>query len=189
MSTQTIHIRNMCCGRCVKVVTDELKKLGLDVSSVELGYASFRQSPKVSLPAIKNMLHENGFELIISEEEQLVEKIKHCVYELIHVHQREFERVKYTDYLSEKIKKPYRHLSKLFSEQTNITIERFIILEKIERAKELLEEGEMNFSQIAYALCYKNVQHFSHQFKSVTGFTKTQYLHLKNKKRYGIDEI
>lgn len=189
MRTQTIHIKNMCCQRCVKVVTDELKNLGLDISSVELGYACFRQSPKVSLLTIKNMLHKNGFELIISEEEQLVEQIKHCVYDLIHVHQQEFERIKYTDYLSEKIKKPYRHLSKIFSEQTKMTIERFVIFEKIERAKELLEEGEMTFSEIARDLGYKNLQHFSHQFKSVTGFTKTQYLHLKKKKRYGIDEI
>ena len=189
MRTQTIHIKNMCCARCVKVVEDVFKNLGLDVSSVKLGYASFRQSPKVSLSAIKNMLHKNGFELILSEEEKVVEKIKHCVYDLIHVHQREFERIKYTDYLSEKIKKPYRQLSKAFSKQTKMTVEQFIILEKIERAKELLEEGEMNFSQIAYALGYKNVQHFSHQFKSVTGYTKTQYLHLRRKKRKGIDEI
>ncbi|MBI4929217.1 MAG: helix-turn-helix transcriptional regulator [Bacteroidetes bacterium] len=189
MHIQTIHIKNMCCERCMKVVEDELKKLGLNVSSVELGQASFRQSPKVCLSAIKNMLHKNGFELILSEEEQLVEKIKHCVYDLIHVHQREFERIKYTDYLSEKIKKPYRHLSKIFSEQTKITIERFIILEKIERAKELLEEGEMTFGEIARALGYKSLQHFSAQFKSVTMLTKTQYLHLKRKKRQGIDEI
>jgi len=179
----------MCCGRCIKVVTDELKKLGLNVISVELGRVSFKQNPKVSLFQLKKVLHENGFELLISEEEQIVEKIKHLVYDLIRNHPQQLEEIKYTSYLSDKIKKPYRHISKVFSEQTKMTIEHFIILEKIERAKELLGEGEMTFSEIAYALGYKSLQHFSSQFKSVTKLTKTQYLRFKKKKRFGIDEI
>lgn len=189
MATQTLHIKNMICPRCIKVVTDELENIGLNVASVRLGYASFEKNTTVSFSEIKRVLGENGFEIIESENQILVEKIKHAVIDLLQNHHEKLNDLNFPTYLSEKTGMPYRLLSRIFSTEKKMTIERYIILEKIEKAKELLDYGEKNQSEIADYLGYKTVQHLSNQFKSVTGKSALQFQKQKTKKRRGMDEV
>src|SRR5437870_5506949 len=79
MKTQTIHIKNMICQRCVKSVKDDLTNLGLNVSAVKLGQARFEENPKITLLQIKNVLQENGFDILESAEGKLIEEIKHLI--------------------------------------------------------------------------------------------------------------
>ena len=91
--------------------------------------------------------------------------------------------------LVEKTGYDYNYLSSLFSSIENITIEHFFILQKIERAKELLKYGELTLSEISYQLGYSSVQHLSNQFKKVTGLTASQFKDLTNQERKPIDKI
>src|SRR5690606_23856356 len=75
----------------------------------------------------------------------------------------------------------YTKLSHLFSSIEGVTIEKYFINLKIEKAKELLFYQEMNISEIAIHLGYSSVQHLSAQFKKVTGMTPTAYKQLKFK--------
>ena len=91
--------------------------------------------------------------------------------------------------LSEKLDMDYHYLSALFSSIEGITIEKYVILQRIERAKELLMYDEMTINEIADALGYSSVQHLSQQFKKITGLTPTHFKNLKDKKRKSLDEV
>ena len=178
----------MCCNRCIETVTRELTTLGLRVESVKLGEATYTESKKVKPDLIDDTLKAHGFEIITDSQEQLVESIKTTIMESIH-HSDTLQKSNYSEYLSEKIGKPYRFLSQVFSSHKKMTIEKYIILQKIERAKELIEYRELTFSEIAYQLGYKNLQHLSTRFKAITGISMTSYKERKNKNRNFIDEI
>ena len=188
MKKTTIRIKYMCCNRCIETVTRELSALGLRVESVKLGEATYAESPQIKPDIVESVLEGHGFEIITDSEEQLVELIKTTIMESIH-HSDVLQELSYSKYLEEKIGKPYRYLSQVFSSHKKTTIEKYIILQKIERAKELIEYGELNFSEISYQLGYKNIQHLSTRFKAITGVSMTSYKQRRNKKRKFIDEI
>jgi AraC-like DNA-binding protein len=97
--------------------------------------------------------------------------------------------MKLSSYLEKKLDIDYHTISTLFSSVANITVEQFFILQKIERAKELLKYGELTLSEIAFQLGYSSVQHLSNQFKKITGFTASQYKTFSENLRKPLDQI
>ncbi|MGQ9848066.1 MAG: helix-turn-helix domain-containing protein, partial [Bacteroidales bacterium] len=97
--------------------------------------------------------------------------------------------ISFTDLLQEKLNLSYQYLSTLFSSSEGITIEKYIILQKIEKVKELIVYDELSFSEIAYRLGYSSVQHLSNQFKKITGLTPSHFKKIKNFKRNPLDKI
>ena len=181
----------MVCNRCIKVVKEELEKLGMDVRSIALGEAVVNGNmEKLPLNKIKSVLEENGFELIEDKRARLIEQIKLVILELVRNDKEEFPLDEnYSEYIVEKIGLDYHYLSSLFSSVENITIEQFIILQKIELAKELLKYGELTLSEISYKLGYSSVQHLSNQFKKVTGLTASRFKKMTENTRKPIDKV
>ena len=68
----------------------------------------------------------------------------------------------------------YNYLSNLFSSVEGVTVEQYIIKQKIEKVKELLFYDELSLSEIADKLGYSSVAHLSGQFKKITGFTPSE---------------
>ncbi len=191
----TLYIKNMVCDRCIRVVSEELQKLGHDVRHVELGEVEIgNEVSKKDIAAIKNVLVENGFELIEDENARTIESIKRAIIMLVH-HNHETERMKlkYSEYIAKEVRKDYHSLSVLFSSVENVTIEHYIIKQKIERVKELMKYGGHTMSEIAYMMNYSSVQHLSNQFKNVTGLTPSQFKKLSpnhhRHHRVSIDKI
>jgi AraC family transcriptional regulator len=182
---QHLAIKNMVCARCVRVVKEELEKLGLEVEDVELGEATV--SGEVNREAIKAALAQAGFELLEDKKARLVEQIKNFIIWL--VQHPEARNYNYSDQISEHLGKDYHYLSQLFSASENVTIEKYIILQKIERVKEWLVYDELSLSEMAYELGYSSVAHLSNQFKQVTGFTPTAFKKLKGHNRKALDEV
>lgn len=176
-STTILHIKNMVCNRCIKVVREELQKLGYDVRSIALGEAVVAGEPtKAGLEKIKMVLEENGFELIEDQRVKTIERIKHAVLKLVQRDaEREPLREKVSRYIEREVGRDYHSLSTLFSSIENITIEQYLILQRIERAKELLKYGELTLNEISYKLGYSSVAHLSNQFKKVTGMTPSAF--------------
>ncbi|MEX2336802.1 MAG: AraC family transcriptional regulator [Fulvivirga sp.] len=176
MKVLNLHIKNMVCPRCIKVVTDELKALGAEVVHVELGYATIKfRTPEISIHRISEVLHAQGFELLQDEDEVLLESIKiNLLAYLDHIEATK-EPEQLSMFLSKKVGKNYSLLSKHFSKNTQLTIEKHFIHLKIERVKELLDYNELTLSQIAARLGYSNVHYLSSQFKKVTGKSVTAY--------------
>ena len=175
--------------RCKMIVKAELKKLGLHYVNVELAVVDVLEDISDEQRAkFKIALHKSGLELMDDKKAMLIERIKNLIIEMIH-YADEFPKVKFSNYLSEKLEYDYTYLANLFSETEGKTIEHFIILHKIERVKELLLYDELNLTQISYKLHYSSVAHLSNQFKKVTGLTPSHFKKLKDKKRIPIEEI
>jgi AraC family transcriptional regulator len=191
MKTKTLYIKNMVCPRCIKVVKEELNKLGLNVISVELGEATVEANNyPISTNEIKKILENNGFELLDDKQGKLVEKIKTLIIDKIQNSKPgDFEKFNFSKYLSDNLNVTYHYLSHLFSSLEDSTIEKYIIHQKIEKVKELLVYNELTLSEISYNLGYSSVQHLSNQFKQVTGFTPSYYKNLRDKKRIPLDKV
>jgi AraC-like DNA-binding protein len=171
------------------VVKEELKKLGLHFIVVDLGEVEVMEDMSTEQQQLlKSALLNSGLELMDDKRAVLIEKVKNVITQMIH-HSDEAPKVNYSDFISEKLNYDYTYLSQLFSEVKGMTIQQFIIINKIERAKELLLYDELSLTQIAYNLHYSSVAHLSNQFKKVTGLTPSQFKQLKDKKRKPIEEI
>lgn len=172
----TLNIKNIVCGRCIRVVKEELTKLGLNVIDVSLGTAKLDKKPGAAMKVkIEKTLLNNGFELLDEKGAKIIEQIKNIIIDQIHYNGDKEQSEKYSDYISKKLHFDYNYLSNLFSSIEGITIEKFIILQKIEKVKELLVYDELSLGEIAFNLGYSSVQHLSTQFKSVTGVTPSQF--------------
>lgn len=190
MEQATIHIKNMVCNRCIKVVKEELENLGYHVNSIILGEATIHSTDKINYDLINKVLTENGFELIDSRQSRIIEKIKITIIETIRdMAEGTLNDISFTDLLQENLNLSYQYLSTLFSSSEGITIEKYIILQKIEKVKELIVYDELSFSEIAYRLGYSSVQHLSSQFKKITGLTPSHFKKIKSFKRNPLDKI
>lgn len=186
----TVYIKNMVCNRCIRVVAEEFEKLGLNIKSISLGEVKIEgELDRNMTDKIRSVLDENGFELIEDRKMKIIEQIKLQVIELIRDEEKIAGRINISEYLSEKINADYHYLSTLFSSVENITIEHYFILQKIERAKELLKYGELTLSEIAFRLGYSSVAHLSAQFKKVTGMNANQFKSMTENTRKPLDNV
>ncbi len=94
-----------------------------------------------------------------------------------------------TDYIVEKLNLNYRYLSKLFSKYEAVTLEKYIILNKMEKVKELIDNEEYTLSEISYIMDYGSVQYLSQQFKKETGMSVTEYKQSDKKSRKSLEEL
>lgn len=179
----------MVSTRCKMVVKDELKKLGLHFIVVDLGEVEIMESISNDVrEKLKSALYNSGLELMDDKKAVLIEKITNVIIDMIH-HSDEVPKMNYSDYISEKLQHDYTYLSNIFSEVKGITIQQFIIIHKIERAKELMLYDELNLTEISYKLHYSSVAHLSNQFKKITGLTPSHFKQLKDKRRSPIEDI
>lgn len=170
----TLFIKNMVCDRCIMVVRQELDKLGLPATDVTLGEVTLeRELSKEDQQKLDEALIRLGFERIDDRKGRLIENIKKLVIELIQNGDLRNQKFNWSDILSDRLHYEYNYLSNLFSSVEGITLEQYIIRQKIEKVKELLLYDELTLSEIAYQLGYSSVAHLSGQFKKVTGFTPT----------------
>lgn len=190
MDDRHIHIRNMVCGRCIKSVKTILHDQGLEAESVTLGEVVLKNAAdKMQLRQLEKALEAEGFELLDDIRSQQVSHIKNLLVALIHYGNLGELDQNISDYLADKVNKDYHYLSSLFSTSENMTIEQFVIFQKIEKVKELLVYGELSVKEIAYKMNYSSVGHLSAQFKKITGFTTSEFKKLKDHKRKPLDKI
>ncbi len=188
MKPTVLHIKNMVCPRCQKVVRKELENQGLHPLSVHLGTVTLQESTEeMDQQAIRTALAAHGFELLDEKKAVLVEKIKNIIVELIH--HRSATSGNVSDLIAERLGLDYAYLSHLISSTEGITIEKYTILQRIERVKELLIYDELSLSQIADQLGYSSVAHLSNQFKKITGLTPSSYKKLRENIRRPLDEL
>jgi AraC family transcriptional regulator len=180
----------MVCDRCILAVRQQLDKLDLPYNHIQLGEAELSGNPSAGkIQALRESLHALGFELLDDKKSTVVEKIKNTIIRLIHPVDEIDLTQKISVILAEKLKMDYHYLSGLFSAVEGITIEKYVILQRIEKAKELLKYDELSLSEIADKLGYSSVQHLSQQFKKITGLTTTHFKQLKGNQRKPLDKV
>ena len=184
-----LYIKNMVCNRCIAAVEKLLNDLNFEVSTIELGEVEIKGYLETEeLQKLDDRLQENGFRLLEDASQQLIEKVKKVII-LLTDGLDIAEDFILSKFLAEKLHRDYSAVSKLFSQNENVTLEQYFILQKIEKVKELLLYGEFSLTEISGKLGYKSVQHLSTQFKNVTGFTPSAFKKLKQKNRIPLDKI
>lgn len=188
--SEVLFIKNMFCQSCLLLLKEKFEAIGITVKKMTLGQVEIA-TPKNpnAYELIDNILTLYGFELVHNREDQIVEKIKLAVIELIHHLNNTDSIIRKSDYLVEKLGLSYQYLSKLFSEKEHITLEKYIILHKIERIKHLIDEENLTLSEIAYLMDYSSVQYLSNQFKAITGITVSQYKESDRSSKKAIDRL
>jgi len=172
----------MVCDRCILVVNQELLKLGLHPDKIALGEVVLKEdslSPEKQ-KQVDQALLAVGFERIDDRKARIIENIKKKIIQIIHHSDRINLKVNWSTLLADEAHYDYGYLSNLFSSMEGITLEQYIIRQKIERVKELLLYDELNLSEIADRLGYSSVAHLSGQFKKITGLTPSELKKSRN---------
>ena len=177
----------MVCDRCKASVNQLLVSLNVAVYTLNLGDVVVEQLDDKTHAIVKAKLKQTGFELIESEDDVLIERIKTIIIK--NLDDAAYSNLKISELLTQKIPRDYSVLSKLFSKHMGITIEKYVIQLKIEKVKELLQLGQLQFSEIADVLGYTSSSHLANQFKSVTGLSMSAFKSLQQWDRKTIDKI
>ena len=160
-SPTTLHIKNMVCDRCKMVVQQLFERLDLPTQSIELGEVKFAEPlSETQIDTVSTELTALGFELIGDNRARIVDQIRTGVI-TYSSDTALMAKHKLSDYLADQLHTNYAQLSSLFSTDRGITIERYCILQKIERVKELLIYDELTIAEIAYRLNYSSAAHLS----------------------------
>ncbi len=174
--TKHYKIKNLVCDSAVLLLKEALNSHGYVVYLLTLGSITVSfDTESLSEKKLRALLQQYGMDIVEDKEEQLVEDIKVSVIELIHGLNNMNSIIRKSDYLVEKLGKSYQQLSKTFSAHEPITLEKYIILHKIERTKELIDQDDYTLSEISYMMDYSSVQYLSNQFKKITGVSVSDY--------------
>jgi AraC family transcriptional regulator len=183
-----LHIKNMVCQRCIMAIENILKKQAVPYSKVTLGEVDLlREIDSSEVKNIEDALKEVGFELITGRANKIVEDIKQLVMQYIDLGDE--KEMKLSSFITKQIHFDYSYLSDLFSSIEGITIEQYLIEQRIEKVKELLVYDQLSLTEIAYRLGFSSVHHLSAQFKKVTGLTPSYFKKIGAEKRRGLDQL
>lgn len=184
-----LYIKYNINALCKKILEEQMDKLGLEYSVMGFGEVDIRET--VSADKMKQLnagLNHYGIEIVESHKSILVQKIKDAITEMVYLEEK-LPTSKISSYLADKIGHSYGYIYNLFSEVTHTSIGNYIILQKTERAKQLMTTTELTFTEIAWKLNYSSVAHFSNQFKNATGITPTAFQRIMNKRRTSLNEV
>ncbi|RUA09411.1 MAG: hypothetical protein DSY82_05865 [Flavobacteriia bacterium] len=189
LEIKELQIKGMVCRRCLSTVRRELEALGAEIVDLELGKVIIKY-PENSIKTedIEKALIRNDFELLTDEENKTIEKIKLILIDLVD-HTPLIMKMNLSEKLVNSLNKDYTSLSKLFSRIEGITIEKYFIQLKIEKAKEFIQYDQLNFTEVAYELGYSSVNYLSNQFKQTTGMSMSEYKKLSDWDRKPLDRI
>lgn len=179
----------MVCNRCITAVEKVFNDLKIEFFSIDLGEVETKNIlDKEEIKKLNDHLQKIGFQILEDSSKKLIEKIKNFI--ILKINELDVsEDFVLSKFLSEKLHKDYSTISKTFSQNENVTLEQYFILQKIEKVKELLLYDEFSLTEISQKLGYKSVQHLSSQFKNCTDFTPSEFKKLKQKNRISLDKI
>jgi AraC-like DNA-binding protein len=187
---EIVYVKNMVCNRCIMVVEQVFKSEGMAPAKVSLGEVHLLQVPDATrLEKIREKLTGYGFSLIDDKKAQLISRIKSEIINWIQDYNFRSVPLKFSAHIEQKLKKDYTYLSNLFSEVEGQKIEQYMILQRIEKVKELLVYDELNLNEIAEKTGFSSSAHLSGQFKKITGLTPSHFKKIRENKRKPIDEL
>lgn len=165
-----------------KLLEDLLEPFHIKFRVIGFGEIEFLENvSQEKIDEITIVLNEYGIEIIENQKSILVQKIKDTLNEMVN---SEIPlAVKSSVYLADKLNHSYGYLSNLFSEVTYTSIENYVIIQKIELAKNLIINDQLTLTEISFKLNYSSVAHLSTQFKNITGITPSAFQRILKKRR------
>lgn len=168
----------MVCSKCILVVREHLVELGLAPLRVELGEIELRTEPTaVDWPRLRECLEAEGFEILdqLSPQQRLVAQIKEFIAHLLANEPAALRSGYFSRQLSERLQRRFAYLSDVFSATEGLSLEQYVIRQRVEAARRLLREGTLPVGRVARELGYSNLGHLSRQFQRETGTSPTEY--------------
>ena len=181
----------MVCPRCLRSVRTILNDMQIEYNRIELGIVGLNNElSEEQKEKLSNKLQTQGFELLNSEESKVINAIKSFVINKVHyTDASQQSNHNLSDELSRVLHTSYSKLSKTFSRVEGVTIEQYLLQQRIKKVKELLSYGEKTISEIAFQLGYSSTAHLSSQFKKITGMSPSAFKKLNYNARKPLDEV
>ncbi len=177
-----LHINYDINTICKKMLQEQLDKLDLKYTLLGVGEVELKQPfSEEQLKKLNEGLREYNSQIVESQKSIMIQKIKEAIVEMVFMEDK--LPLKTSSYLADKLKYSYTYLANLFSSVTYTSIETFILLQKTERAKQLLSTNEFTITEISWKLNYSSTAHFSTQFKNITGLTPSAFQRIINGRR------
>jgi AraC-like DNA-binding protein len=171
---QRMRIKGMVCRRCIATVKDIFMAEGFQVDDIQLGEVQYTPGgPEASLERVKAQLDEEGFQPLDDRQSRIVGRVKELVEE--HLSGPAHHNHNFSEMVTEALYMDYHAVSALFTATEGTTLERYLIGRRTEKAKALMQNPALSFTDIAFQLGYSSVHHFSNQFKSITGLSPSVY--------------
>jgi len=168
---------------CRVLLQEQLEKLDISYELLDLGEIEFKEAvPKEKYEDLQKALSRYGIELLDNQKSQLIQRIKDTIVEMVYEKDK-LPTSTISSYLADKLNLSYGYISNIFSENTFTSIENYIIMQKIERAKKLIIEDGLTLTEVSYKLNYSSVAHLSGQFKKTTGLTPSMFKRIVDKRR------
>jgi len=180
---EKLYVKYMVCLRDKMIVQSELDRLGLTFRMSDQGAIEFLDEiTKIQYNELKKGLSKSGLILLEGQESMLIDRIINTILEVIH-HSDKLPKISFTDIINEQKEMRGESILKIFSDVKGMSVIQFIVIHKIERAKELLLYENRSLPEIADILNYKNQDYLVVQFKKLTGLTPAYFMKLKNERR------
>ncbi|WP_158728143.1 MULTISPECIES: AraC family transcriptional regulator [unclassified Flavobacterium] len=177
-----IHLKFDYTQLTKKIIQEKLTDLGFKFNIVGFGEFNFLEKvPSAKIEELNAIFKEYGIDIVENQKSVLVQKIKDTIVEMVHTDKP--LNIKSSVYIADKLNLSYAYLSNVFSEVTYTSIENFIIIQKIELAKQLMINTPLNLTEISIQLNYSSVAHLSTQFKHTTGMTPSAFQKIIQKRR------
>lgn len=160
---------------CRVILQEHLEKLEIPYDITGVGEVQLNGNlPPDKFQEFESSIKRYGIEIIDNPKYAIVQKIKEVIVEMVYKKEK-LPDSKISTYLANRMNLSYGYLSKIFSEVTYTSIENFMIMQRIERAKQLIIEEKLTCTEVAWKMNYSSVAHLSYQFKKTTGLTPTVF--------------
>ncbi|HLA59695.1 MAG TPA: helix-turn-helix transcriptional regulator [Puia sp.] len=165
-----------------------LKDLDLPFSKVVLGEVDLvNDLSAIQLKEIDKAFVKLGFELIETRVNKIIEDIKKRVIAYVQEGIPDRKR-RLSSFITSALHYDYSYLSDLFSSIEGLTIEKYFIIQRIEKVKELIVYDQLSLTEIAYQTGFSSVHHLSGQFKKQTGINASHFKKIGAARRKSIDK-
>lgn len=171
------------------IIKEKLEQLGIEYEFSGLGEIELvSEVNEEQLTELTTYLNKYGIDIVDNLKSTLVQKTKDVIREMIYKEEG-LPTSKISSYIAERVNRSYGYLHNLFAENTYTSIGNYIIMQKIERAKQLIMEGELTLTEISYKLSYSSVAHLSYQFKKTTGLTPSAFQRIIKRRRGELEVV
>jgi AraC family transcriptional regulator len=183
-NTATITVKGMVCNRCILSIKAALEKIGVQVKDVHLGKVEVYKTPGINMTDVQDAITCLGFEILVDKREKIVDSVKKLVNDVLSLNQ--YTSIKFSTLISDYTNSNYDTVSSIFSAKEGITLEHYIINQKIERVKKLLLETNLSLTEISFQTNYSSVHHLSKQFKVKQGLNPSEFRTIQSQRETSI---
>ncbi|WP_217988335.1 helix-turn-helix domain-containing protein [Aliifodinibius salipaludis] len=189
MGSTKRYVKYMVSLRCKMTVKEELEKAGLKYAVSPHGAIEFLgETTPTQFEELDEVLLALGLELLDENDSMLIDRIINTVIEVVH-DSDELPNLSFDDIIDRSLGSGSESILKIFSDVKGISIMQFIILQKVDRVKELLLYDNLSLSEISKKLRYKNEHYLIAQFKKHTGLSPTYFKKLRNERMSVLQEV